>query len=664
MRGAARRPGDEGGQVVVLYAAALVPLVMVVALVLDLAQLRLDRRKNRMVADAAARAAVARLPSGPWAAACKARDYVLTNLGGSSTFDPGSETWSNGATPRTTWATSPCASPTVPPASTPCWPGTPATWAKLRATAGDGRITVEVQAGYVLPDPRFAEDARTTDSGDPARGSCDNVAVIITERRAHAFAGVLGFGDTTTTIRAVGRLAVEVNRDYVAALQLLEQHECDVLQTGGANTRVIVQPTGDHPGTIQVDSADDAGSCPQPIINGQATSGGPSIVACSTASSLPDCLPGTDRRPSRVGVYALSLGRPSSHIATPFPSTYGDTAAVATPRTGRARADIRYRQNVAVLDATVRWVLTGNGGLPPGCAVVVANACVGDGLSWLVLRQFDCDRLADFFAVAGRLSRQNLWFDCDLRVTTPLTLASPDSAVVVTGNLTVSSTFTVSDPRTVYIGGRATGNKVGLDLGGGSSELGINNAAPGQSCADRDQPGHTTVMVVGDGRFNMASGAKAHLCQTFVHLASGFGKVPTSDGTPPCQTTACTNYLGTVSISSGAELDWSAPNQVTGRQPTSEELDFTSRYEDLALWTEAGGGGNGLTGGAATSLSGIFFLPNADSFNLAGNGSLPIRLSAQFITTSLKVTGGAVLYLVPSPDDSLQVFVYTALLVR
>jgi hypothetical protein len=427
---------------------------------------------------------------------------------------------------------------------------------------------------------------------------------------------------------------------------------------------VIVQPTGEHPGIIQVDSAGDAASCPQPIINGQATSNGPSIVACSTTSSVADCLPGTGRTPSRVGVYAASLGRPAGHIATPFPSTYGDTAAVATPRSGRARADARYRQNVTALDTTARLVLTGNGGLPPGCVVVLANSCIGNGLTWVVLRQVDCDALSAFFAVAGRVASPNLWFNCDLHVTVPLTLSAADSNVVVTGNLTVSSRFTITDPRTVYVGGRATGNKVGLDLGGNTSELGINNGAPGQDCSGHEQPGRTTVLVVGDGRFNMASGAQAHLCQTFVYLASGFGKVPAHDGTPPCQTTTCANYLGSVSISSGADVDWSAPNEITGRQPSAQELDFTSRYEDLALWTEAGGGSNGLTGGAATNLSGIYFMPNADAFTLAGNGSLPIRLSAQFICTSLKVTGGAVLYLVPNPEDSLQVLVYTTLLVR
>lgn len=658
-----RRSGGEDGQVVVLYAFAMVPMIMVLALVIDLAHLRLDRRHNRAVADAAARAAVAHLPSGPWPAACKARDYVLTNLGALS-FDPASETWSSASTPPITRAASPCVSTATSPSLPTCSANAPSTWARLRATALGGRVTVEIQTGYVLPDARFAEDARTSDAGEPAQGSCDNVAVIITERRTPALAGMLGFGDNTTRIRSVGRLNTTVNLEYVAALQLLEQHRCDVLQTGGANTRVIVQPLEEHPGIIQIDSAGDAASCPQPIINGQATSGGPSVVACSTVSPLSDCQPGTGSRPSRVGVYALGLGRPSSDVATSFPTTYGDTAAVASPRSGRIRADARYRQSIGTLDATAKAVLTGNGGLPPGCTVVVANTCVGNGLLWLVLRQADCDSLPLFFSVIGRVAGQHVWFDCDLQVSSRLSLTAANSFVVITGNLTVSSRFNIDDPRGVYIGGRATGNRIGLSAGGTSAELGINNLGSGNGCSSRTGAGHTTVIVVGDGSFHLTSGAKAHLCQTFVYLASGYGKVPASDGTAPCPAGACTNYLGTVTVSSGSNLDWSAPNEISGRQPTATELATANSYEDLALWTEAGGSGNGLSGGAATSLSGIYFMPNADSFNLAGNGSLPIRLSAQFISTSLKVTGGAVLYLVPNPQDSIQVLIYTTLLVR
>lgn len=655
------RARGEQGQVIVLWAAAMVPMLMVVALVVDVAQVRLDRRQNRSVADAAASAGAAQLSVGPWSGVCRARSYLLSNDREFSSFDAGSTVWSNAAIPPTTLATDPCVSPPASP--TPCSPNMPSTWAKLSATAGGGRVTVEIQSGYALPDPRFAEDSQIGDGGDTSKGSCDNISVIMSEHRAPRFAVVGGSRDLSSRIRSVSRLNTTVTLDYVAALQLLEQHKCGVLQTGGTNTRVVVQPFGDHPGIIQVDSADDAGSCPQPIINAQATSGGPSVVACSTSSSLSDCTAGTGTRPSRIGVYAMTRGRPAADMATSFPTTYGDTAAVPSPQSGRTRADTRYRQNVAALDAKASSVLAGANGnkaVPYGCALVVSNACTDSaGRTWLVLQPTDCNSLSTFFP-GGTTPAQNIWFNCDLNVGAPLTLTAPNSYVVVTGQLAVSSAFNINDAATIFVGGVSAGHVNGVKVSGGS--LNVNNNGSTAPCGNAT--GHPATIVVGDRQFSVASGAAATLCQTFVYLASGFGHVPTTDGTAPCQTAACTGYNGTLSVSSGAAIYWSAPNQISGRQPTDTELATTNPYEDLSLWTEAGGNNNGLTGGASSSLSGIFFLPNADSFNLAGNGSLPIRLSAQFIATSLKVTGGATVYLVPNPYDSIEVVVYSTLLVR
>jgi hypothetical protein len=441
---------------------------------------------------------------------------------------------------------------------------------------------------------------------------------------------------------------------------LLERSRCGVLQTGGTNTRIVARPSGTHPGIIQADSAADAGSCPQPVINAQATSSGPSVLACNASSSRPECAGGTGERRARVGVYALNFSRPEGYIATPYPSTYGETQAVATPRAGRRFADRRYRANVAALDAEAKATLTGNGGLPPGCTSVVASSCSGNGLSWLVLQPVDCADLGLFFSVAGRPAAPNIWFNCDLDVRANLTLSAASSRVVVTGSLNVRSTLTISDPRTLFIGGKSTGNRIGLDEGGGTLRINTGAAA---SCKDRTGSARATRMVIGVGSFNVASGSTVQMCHTFVYLASGYDKLPTTDGTAPCFS-PCSGYTGTINFSSGSRLDWSAPNEITGRLPEASELATTNRFEDLALWTEAGGNGNGLTGGVTTSLAGVYFLPNADSFNLAGGGSLPIYLSAQFIAMTMKVTGGATVNLVPTPQDSIPVTVYSTLLVR
>lgn len=643
-----------------LVALISVSALLMVGLVLDGGQLRLDRRVSKGVTDMAARAGVSRLAFGPWSGVCKAREFLLGNAKGFTSFDAGSETWSTAA--GAVIGSNPCPAVAFAADTVPCAPNAPATWAKLQATAGSGRFTVEIQSGYALPDARFPTDTDLGDTGASDMGSCDNLAVILTERQESRFAQIRGPASTNVRVRSVGRLNATQTLDFVAALQLLERNKCNVLQVGGNGTRVIAQPYNSYPGTIQIDSAGDVGSCPSPILNSQATSGGPAVLACSVQSTNPDCRRGTGDRVSRVGIYAINFNKPEAIVSTGYPTTYGDTKAVASPRTGRKFTDLRYRQNVYNLDQDAKSVLTANNGLPPGCSSVslLTSQCTGNGLTWLVVQ--DCSSLGTFFtAVLGRTAMQNIWFKCDLNVTTPLTLSAANSYIVVTGKLAVNSTFTITDPRKVYIGGEAAGNKIGLDLTG-SGTLNMNTGGL-SSCSLRTDAGHANRLVVGNGAFKVASGFTARLCQTFTFLASGWNKVPSTNGTVPCGT-SCSTYSGTIEVTAGAAVDLSAPNEITGRLPEAAELLTTNPFEDLGLWVEAGGANNGLTGGAATKLRGVFFLPNADPFTLAGGGSLPIDLSAQFVSTSLKVQGGATVNLVPNPEDSIPVTIYTTLLVR
>jgi hypothetical protein len=100
-----------------------------------------------------------------------------------------------------------------------------------------------------MPDNRFPEEvAAVADAGDPLKGSCDNLAVIIKRTRSPIFAGLIDASDRTTTIRSVGRLSNINTGDYDPALLLLEQHRCAVLTDSSNGGRVIAQPYLDHPG--------------------------------------------------------------------------------------------------------------------------------------------------------------------------------------------------------------------------------------------------------------------------------------------------------------------------------------------------------------------------------------------------------------------------------
>ncbi len=188
-------------------------------------------------------------------------------------------------------------------------------------------------------------------------------------------------------------------------------------------------------------------------------------------------------------------------------------------------------------------------------------------------------------------------------------------------------------------------------------------------CTLRAALGRYTKVVVGRGSLNITSGGAAHLCETFVYMANGYDKVPAADNTAPCSI-PCNGYRGTIGIGSGSTVEWTAPNLILDRRPDRGDLDLggalppLSPYEDLAFWTEAGTNSNSISGNGATRMAGVFFLGNADSFNLAGNSGANVYLGAQFISRTMKVTGGAVVNLVISPYDAVPVVVYELLLVR
>ena len=690
-----RSLSDEGGVVIIFYALLMVVLLGIGALVLDLSQLRSDRRINKSVADMAVRAGLGVLSAGPWSGVCRASNYLLANSPEFHSYDTTSSQFfqlSQISGSLASLSTNPCLSPLVPPYTTLCLPNAIAgqnTWGKLTATAGGGRFTIEIQSGYSMPDNRFAAEDRiaSADTGDPLMGSCDNLVVIITERRAALFGGVLGGGAKTTVIRSVGRISNVANGQYNPAVLLLDPHGCSVLNVSGNGTRVIAQPFADHPGIIQIDSADDQGGCAsnQAVLNGQATSGGPSIVACNATTGVPSpgCNVATSNAPGRIGIYALNFVHPpGDYVTSAYPGTYGDVQAVRSTQSGRGPVDAIYRSSVQALDADAKAVVTGNGGLPPGCTTVAADStCTGNGLTWLVLQQPDCDSYTTFFDAIlhpGRSAMQNVYFHCDLSVgsVAPLTLTAANSFVVITGRLTVAAvapavttTFAALDPRKVYVGGPYTGgsgSKVGLGVGNGGN-FNIGNPSPGSACPASAGLQRYTSMVVGSGPFNMTSGGSTHLCQTFVFMANSYNHVPATNATGPCTCYGAgySDYTGNISVASGSQVDWSAPNLITGRRPTATELGTITPFEDLAAWTEAGGSGtNSFNGGGGSNMVGVFFLPNSMPFSLAGNSGANLNVSAQFISQAMNVTGGAVINVVLNPYDSVPFVVYDLTLVR
>ncbi|HEX7277161.1 MAG TPA: Tad domain-containing protein, partial [Acidimicrobiales bacterium] len=366
-----RRGRAEEGIFLPLAAVGVLVMVVIAGLVVDLGQLRTNRRVSKSVTDVAVRAGLGVLNLGPWSGVCRASAYLKENSPAFSGFDAGTETWWQLGAPLNQLTSSPCLSTNSSPFIDLCLPGSlgvpnTSTWGRLTATAGGGRYTIEIQSGYLLPDPRFEEDLlAVADTGDPLKGACDNLAVIITEHTPPIFAQAFGSGERTTTIRSVGRISDLVSDEYSPALLLLERDGCNVLEVTGSNSRVFAQPYLQYAGVLQLDSANRGGCASnQAVLNGASTSGGPSIVVCSakTIAPTPGCNLALGDRPSRIGMYALNFQPPGAHTTTPFPTHYGDTLAVRGARSGRDPLDRIYRTNIVDLDTEANGVL--NNGNP------------------------------------------------------------------------------------------------------------------------------------------------------------------------------------------------------------------------------------------------------------------------------------------------------------
>ena len=87
---------------------------------------------------------------------------------------------------------------------------------------------------------------------------------------------------------------------------------------------------------------------------------------------------------------------------------------------------------------------------------------------------------------------------------------------------------------------------------------------------------------------------------------------------------------------------------------TAASQPYLDDFEDLAFWTEASDSSS-LSGGGQNNMVGVFFLPNANPFNMSGNGGQIIESNAQFIVRKLAMAGNGVLRMRPNPNDAISV---------
>jgi len=622
MRTVYRTRRGEDGAFLVVWALLLLGLLTMVAIVIDLGALRGDRRTNRGAADAAAAAGANFLSASPNAACQGAWEYALENLRLNKDL-----------------YTTPCGTMTTCNALSP----------SVTGTAKDYRIKIvhpvldsdPIITGADAVGGHIPQAVNTNADG----AACERIGVEINFTRKTLFSNVVG--SRQTTVHSVARFGPFGPPEDPASLVLLERHDCRAARVQGSNSKIVITSAGvDSPGIIQSDSRGD-GSCPG---GAKILEGGPGQAI--KAEHARDAL-GNITSEARIGIYAKLFGFADSH--TPWPSEIGEPNPVGFTQIGRTPVDARYLESVRALETTATALVT-SATLPAGF-VDATGPAPGLNLGCTI------DTPTPITAAQGT----RLWFNCPGGLTVRnLTIDSPNAEVVIRGDLNITSTgFVIRDARKVWIRGKSSANKRGLDVGAPFSV----NAGTSANCAARfaaDRTKTATVFVK-EGRF-LVSGATLRLCQTTVYLrgddsTTAASRLPSAVTPPPALPPEPANNpsLGNIDVSAGSATDWTAPNELNVR-PTPADLAIHP-FEDLALWTEASAS-SPLNGGGGMTLGGIFFLPNVNSFEISGNAGQTILLDAQFYVRKLDVTGGSTLKMVPNSANQVPITSSKVALIR
>lgn len=281
----ARRCRDESGVVIVLVAATIGALLVMAALVLDLAGARRDRDADQIAADAMSLAGAQGMSgtTSDGTAACQAAwSYLVVNL-------PSAET---APAPSCTTFASACVATTA---------------RQVQATVGSYRITIT----HPVPNNSPLLQGRAAGALDGA--PCQRLGIRVQQDRAN----LLASGSVALDVTAVSRFLPGVG-EADAPLVLLADHDCGVLTVSGTSALTVNTSTG-APGYIAIDS--DGQDCSNPSkvvldVNGQG-----SITA------------------GQIALWALADGDPTSAYSSGLlsPAPVASSAPV-----GRTGMDWRY----------------------------------------------------------------------------------------------------------------------------------------------------------------------------------------------------------------------------------------------------------------------------------------------------------------------------------
>ncbi len=271
-----RRAGDERGAVLVLFAALMVAMLGMAAVVVDLGQQRSDRRTAQAVADVAALSGGKSLSAGnPGQACIDAITYVDTNL--------------RDLSPKITGSNFCTQQPGNSVAATACTVG--GGIAQARPTTTVGRYTVTVT--YPVLDSDIA-DSHFTGTGKKDGTACQRMGVSVGLTDPTTFGRVLGASTLHTSRTAVVKMS-NSRGDRIPALWLLDPYGCTALSISGGSQLTLGDATASPPipGVATIDS------------DGTACSSNQDTLSSSGSGTYLDAVPLTGTDTGVIALYAL-----------------------------------------------------------------------------------------------------------------------------------------------------------------------------------------------------------------------------------------------------------------------------------------------------------------------------------------------------------------------
>ena len=640
---------DESGAFLILYAFLLFGLLAMVAIVIDLSQMRSVRRTSQSVADFAALAGANELSDtaggNPVTACQDAFSYVKKNTPDfpASATIPCTDltTDPDGLGARVPCNDDPAAGPLTPPL--------------VLAAASDAPYTLTIT--YPVSDAMI-DDARRGGSGVLDGEACERMSVSLRMTGDPYFSGILGITSLDNGATSTARGFVQSEGNEIPSLVILEKESCGALTATGQGG-IIARGNGKNPGIIAVASAGStsAGGC-----NNTTTAQGKIVLGSALPSGHPTRagLPSIEafeaetidpatgvKAPPVLRVYAMNT--PNSARSAYEVPTGVSPGPVEGPRVSRDPIDARY--GAAIADLRV------DAASPPGAYVALSSirpSCRVNASNRII-------------------TEANVRIDCDLQFQGGPTgtdeVVFTGSNFVFTRNLDVASgkKWVFSAPQLLVVNRNLT-NKAAVAVQG---ILWINTGVTtaGATLAEnfcepsRNGSGFpTTRFVVRDGWLDTnTSGAELKMCQTTAYMADGAASPrPDNDNN---------SYEGYLSVG-GGKTDWTAPDQ-SSLPVCSPPLLVSGCYdktlaqyelEDLALWTESAPLSN-IGGAGNVFLTGVFFLPNA-TFRFTGQALQNIDRNAQFVARKLDMAGQGTLVLRPDPNDAIPFLSGASLLIR